>query len=141
MQIRIVPAGDPLVKQARSLVWERAPLVAMSGFGGDRANVVAYYVVALDRGLIIGLGSLAPTDEMGEPGPHIIAVWAEADAVASAGAAIIQALVNESVQRYSSAPTLIAVTPEEAQAAKVAHARGSEFQLIDQSRFGFGQGF
>ncbi|HEU4324486.1 MAG TPA: hypothetical protein VFS21_15195 [Roseiflexaceae bacterium] len=109
-------------------------MMAIFGFGGDRLTSTAYFAVALEAGVPVGLASLAPTDEEGQGGPHIIAVWVVAELVRSAGAALLRALVEESQRRYGVAPTLVAVAPEEAEVAREALRQGVALALNDQSR-------
>lgn len=110
MPITITDRGDARVQALRARI---PPMTAAILFGGDRWLVVACVALALDdQDQPIGLATLAPTDELGGGGPHIIGVWVDlARRRQGVGQRLVQALIDESLTRYGAPPTAVAVTP------------------------------
>lgn len=108
--IEITSRGDARVHALRARI---PPLSAAVLFGGDRWLVVERVAIALDDAAMpIGIATLAPTDEVGGDGPHIIGVWVDlAQRRRGVGQRLVQALIDESVARYGAPPAAVAVTP------------------------------
>jgi len=112
IQIRIVDPTDPAVAAILDQMAATAPLSLGILFGGDRWRVVTVCAVArVPDGTPVGLATLAPTDEQGGGGPHLIGAWV-APAVRAQGiaTALLGALIAESRARYGAYPTIVPVT-------------------------------
>jgi GNAT superfamily N-acetyltransferase len=102
---------DPLVESALSLVEEIAQLSWVILFGGDRWSPVEVVAVAMEEEQPVGMATLAPHDEMGTGGPHIIGVWVCPPMRSQGiGGRLVASLAEESQRRYGQAPTLVTVT-------------------------------
>lgn len=114
MIISVVAPNSDIARAALKLIEEVAQLSFVILFGGDRWQYVEAVAVAQggDSGEdIIGLASLAPTDEMGEGGPQIIGIWvAIAYRRQGAAMALIDALAVESQARYQQKATIVPAT-------------------------------
>jgi len=98
-------------------VWPFIQQVPMASrallFGWDRLRPVEFVGLALDdEGSVIGLATLAPTDESGEqPRPTIIGVWVvPAHRKQGVGPALMKALSQQCLESYKMAPTADAVS-------------------------------
>jgi ribosomal protein S18 acetylase RimI-like enzyme len=82
-------------------------------FGGDRWRHVTTCACATVRGTMVGLATLAPCNELGGGGPHIIGVYIMPDHRKQGwGRALITALVEESMTEYKTQPTACVITPD-----------------------------
>lgn len=99
-------------------------------FGGDRWWVVEHAAVALVPDpvgpRVVGLATLAPTDEIGAGGPHVIGVFVSPSfRRRGIGAALIAALAHHAVQVYGTTATAVALTTAGAQACAAAVRKGA----------------
>ncbi|MGB9755168.1 GNAT family N-acetyltransferase [Roseiflexus castenholzii] len=82
-------------------------------FEGERRSCVRFVSLGVsdDYCSVFGVATLAPTDELGCHGPHIMGVWVHPDyRRRKLGTRLILALISVSLDRYETPPTLVAVT-------------------------------
>jgi len=109
--IAILPAPHTRVAALREAMRRQSPLALALLFGGDRWQHVAVCAVATAGGEDVGMASLAPCDEGGQGGPHIIGVWVHpAWRRQGIGTALLTALAEESRHSYHQTATAEAVT-------------------------------
>jgi GNAT superfamily N-acetyltransferase len=121
----ITPAHDR-VAALRAQISQQSPLTLAILFGGDRWQSVEVCGVATQDGRDVGLASLAPCDECGQPGPHIIGVWiAPESRRGGLGAALLVALAAESQRRYGAVAAADAVSAPGWQCVQAAQRAGA----------------
>lgn len=100
-------------------------------FGGDRWSCIEDVALAVvDGDQIIGIATIAPTDEMGHDGPSIIGCRVHpSHRRQGIGSALVRALVDESLSRYGQAPHMVGVTREGLQRAFALVAHGVARQV------------
>ncbi len=111
LQVDVVSRGDPLAQQALHVVEQAAMVSWVILFGGDRWRPVEYVAVACYGDEVVGLASLAPTDEMDVPPPQIIGVWvAPAFRHRGTGVQLVRVLSEQSQKVYDRVPVIVPVT-------------------------------
>lgn len=110
--IKLTRPDDPAVRDLiNRLLAGPTVLMAVTLFGGDRWSCVRDVALALDRTQPVGIATLAPTDELGNNGPHIIGVWVDpAYRRQGIGATLLRALRDRSLNRYNKVATVVAIT-------------------------------
>jgi ribosomal protein S18 acetylase RimI-like enzyme len=80
-------------------------------FAGDRWSPVEAVAMVQVDGQDVALSTLAPHDEMGQPGPYIIGLWVNPQ-YRHLGIALVllEELSLESQRRYGLAPRVVAIT-------------------------------
>jgi GNAT superfamily N-acetyltransferase len=108
-------------------------------FGGDRWSPVEVVAIAHnDAGDDVGIATLAPRDEGGNPRPTIIGLWVDPAARRHGiGAALLVALAAESHRRYRAAAHVQAVTADGHRAIVAAQAAGAHLIAVDATAPGF----
>lgn len=102
------------------------PLASMMMFSGDRWRHVTACACATVRDTVVGLATLAPCDELGSGGPHIIGVYVMPDHRRQGwGRTLLTELAEESILLYHKTATVYAVTP-----AGLAACRGIENLIV-----------
>ena len=110
--LEIIDAVEPRAERARQEVMRVAPLAGAILFGGDRWAVAMVCAIAMQGDALHGLATLAPTDELGRGGPHVIGVWvARAHRRQGVGSALLRMGIAESRRRYQAPPTAVVCTP------------------------------
>lgn len=126
-KIKLTRPDDPAVRDLLNRLFA-GPTVLMAAtlFGGDRWSCVRDVALALDGGQPVGIATLAPTDELGGNGPHIIGVWVDpAYRRQGIGTTLLRALRDRSLNLYNMIPTVVAITaPGLALAQRVAQTHG-----------------
>lgn len=111
IEIDICRWDDTLAQQALHSIARKSQICWVILFSGERWSHVEWVAVARDDKSIIGLASLAPTNEMGKFGPHIIGVWVgkgyRRQGIATQ---LVQALGRKSLNEYGIEPIIIAAT-------------------------------
>lgn len=131
IQIDMLPPGHPGAQQAIGSVLMPSRAVL---FGGDRLLCVAHVFVASIGSQFTGLATLAPSDEMGEDVPSIIALWVRPEYRGSeVGVALLRAAAAESMRQYDRPPRFMALTKDEAEAGRLAAADGIPIDFLDDT--------
>lgn len=114
IEIILSSRTDVHVRLLSDLIQQENPLAAGILFAGDRWQHVAHVARAVsDQALSVGMATLAPCDEMGAGGPHIIGVYVlPAYRRQGIGRRLIAALVAKSQQVYGRGVTAECVTHE-----------------------------
>lgn len=101
-------------------------------FGGERWYRVERVALLDDeQGQRVGVATLAPTNELGGGGPHIIGVWVAPPARRQGhGLALLCALSQESQRLYGVEPTIVTATLDGAKLAKRAVDSGVALHVI-----------
>lgn len=135
MEVKIVSPRE--AKPALDVVQVVATVSWVILFQADRWYPVEHVAIAYEQEKPIGLATLAPTDDMGEEGPHIIGIWVHPDHRRQGiGSALLNALCNTSLEVYGVAPSLVPVT--HSGAALVQEAQRTGIQIISKSVHGYG---
>lgn len=131
-KIEIVPRSDKRLWPFMEAMFESKFAISFVVlFGGDRWSLVERVALALsDEGQIVGMATLAPTDEEGKGGPNIIGCWvALMYRRQGLGSALVEALVKVSYSRYGHFPTVEGSTDEGLALAKSLVKRGIQVQV------------
>lgn len=112
-EIVLCSRDDTQVRLLSDLIQQASPLAAGILFAGDRWQHVAHVARAVSDHISVGMATLAPCDEMGAGGPHIIGVYVlPAYRRQGIGRRLIAALVAKSQQEYGRGVTAECVTHE-----------------------------
>jgi hypothetical protein len=135
-RIEIVALSDERIRPFLDKVRDQATLSYVCLFVGDRIFYVQRVALALDVATaeVIGVGTLAPTDEMGSGGPTIIGVWVVPPARKGGVATqIICALATESERLYEAPASVDALSPGGIAACRKAVALGAHLNVREHT--------
>lgn len=105
-------SDDPAVRELlnRPFAGSAACMAAML-FGGDRWRCVRDVALALDGQQPSGIATLAPRDELGGSGAHIIGVWGDPSYRRQRiGMTLLRAQRDRRLTLYHKVPTVVAIT-------------------------------
>lgn len=103
-------------------------------FDGDRRSSVRFVSLAIsdDYRSAFGVATLAPTDELGCYGPHIMGVWIRPDyRRMNLGMRLVLALISTSLDHYASPPTFVAATRDALDFALSVARRDPRLLVVD----------
>jgi hypothetical protein len=134
MDYQILDPHDPIVERMLRVMRKNAPQSYQILFMGDswlHVELVGVYTYT-PTSAPFGIASLAPTDELGQGGPHIIGLWINPFVRRrGAGTHLLVILTLESIQRYGVPPTVVAVTTAGLNTAHAAACIDERLIIVD----------